>query len=173
MEFAQQLLLTLSGPLGYICFFFIVFSCSWGVPLNSDLQMVTASVLASMGVFQLGWVMVIAFFALLAGDSVTFFLGRKVGPKILKKRPFRWIIKEQHLDRAQASFHRHGPKFLFFIRFIPLVRPALFFTAGTMQLPPRLFYFYNAISSIIYILVVMSCAFHFASYFAQQFHILQ
>lgn len=162
MEFAQNLIQTFSGPLGYAIFFLIIFSCSWGMPFNSDFQIVTASVLASLGVFNLWILMLVAFTALIIGDSVTFFLGRKVGPKILVKRPLRWIIKPHHIDRAKSLFHRHGSKFLICIRFIPLVRPALFFTAGTLQLKPSHFYICNIIATSIYLPIVMNIAFYFA-----------
>lgn len=160
MEQARELLTQFSGPTGYLFFYALIMSCGMGAPFNSDFCLITASVLAALGYFDLKILMVLAFFALLSGDTFTFFLGRKFGKPILNRRPFRWVFKPQKIALAEHFIQTKGEKFLFVVRFLPLIRTVLFFTAGCLQVRPRMFYAMNAFSTLIYIPVLMSAAFY-------------
>jgi membrane protein DedA with SNARE-associated domain len=159
MDQARDLLLHFTGPTGYAFFYGLIMSCGMGAPFNSDFCLITASVLASLGYFDLRVLMVLAFFALLSGDTFTFYLGRKFGKSILAKRPFCWLFKPEKIALAEHFLRTRGERFLFVVRFLPLIRTVLFFTAGSLQVRPKAFYLYNAIATAIYLPILMSTAF--------------
>jgi membrane protein DedA with SNARE-associated domain len=159
MEQAREFLTQFSGPQGYLAFFALIMSCGMGAPFNSDFCLITASVLAAMGYFNLKILMVLAFFALLTGDSFVFFIGRNFGKALLLRRPFRWIFKPEKVVIAERFIHTRGEKFMFVVRFLPLIRTVLFFTAGSLQVRPKMFYLGNAVATAIYLPALMISAY--------------
>lgn len=69
---------------------------------------------------------------ILAGDSLLYALGRRVGVRI-----YRWPLLRRHLTprrqiRLNRMFQRHGNKAVFLARFIPGYRLAAYFMAGNL-----------------------------------------
>jgi len=160
MDRAQEFLTHFSGPAGYLFFYALVAACGCGFPFNSDITLITAAVLCANGVFQLWILMVLAFSAILTGDSITFFVARNWGLNLIKVPPFRWILSEKSVANASQSLNQHGLKFLFIVRFLPLIRTALFFTAGTLQVPPKSFYLMNGVATLIYVPMIMVSSYY-------------
>ncbi|NDG83924.1 MAG: DedA family protein [Proteobacteria bacterium] len=158
MEQARIFLTHYSGTEGYVIFYFILIGCGIGMPFNSDITIITASVLAALGLFKLPILMPIAFAGLLTGDTINFFVARKYGPKLLTKAPFRWFLTPEKVKSAEAFLAEKGSGFLFCVRFLPLIRTALFFTAGSLQVKPRTFYLLNISATVIYLSVLMNLA---------------
>lgn len=155
MEHVQAFLTYFSGPAGYLLFFLLITGCGCGLPVNSDISLITASVLCANGVFQLWILMVLALLAILTGDSICFFVARKWGLGLIRIRPFSYLLSEKGVSRGTQLLEEHGRKFLFTVRFLPLIRSALFFAAGTLQVPPRSFYLMNGIATLIYVPLIM------------------
>ena len=160
MDRAQEFLTYFSGPVGYLFFYALVAACGCGFPFNSDITLITAAVLCANGIFQLWIVILLAFCAILTGDSICFFVARKWGLSLIQLRPFRWILSEKSVNNARTSLEQRGQKFLFIVRFLPLIRTALFFTAGTLQVPPKTFYLMNGIATLIYVPLIMISSYY-------------
>jgi membrane protein DedA with SNARE-associated domain len=159
MEQAKLFLTHYSGTESYVLFYFILVGCGIGLPMNSDITIITASVLAALGYFKLSLLLPIAFLGLLSGDTLNFFVARKYGPKILLRAPFRWVLSPEKVKKAEVFISEKGNRFLFCVRFLPLIRTALFFTAGSLQVKPKTFYFLNMTATVIYLLVLMNLAY--------------
>jgi membrane protein DedA with SNARE-associated domain len=159
MDQVKEFLSQFSGPQAYAVFYFVLIGCGIGMPINSDLVLISASVLAALGFFKLKILFPIAFFGLLTGDSINFFVARKYGPRILAVRPFSWILSPEKVRSAETFLAEKGTKFLFCVRFLPLIRTALFFTAGSLQVRPKSFYMLNATATVIYLTGLMNLAY--------------
>jgi membrane protein DedA with SNARE-associated domain len=160
MEQAREFLTHFQGVGGYITFFFIIMGCGMGLPFNSDLCLIAASVLAAMGYFNLKILMILAWFAILTGDTAVFFVGRKWGKKLLSVRPFSWLFKPEKIAMAETFLNTRGTKFLFIVRFLPLIRTVLFFTAGSLQVAPRTFFKMDTAATFIYLPLLMGTAYY-------------
>ena len=160
MDQAQAFLTYFSGPVGYLFFYALVAACGCGFPFNSDITLITAAVLCANGIFQLWILMPLAFAAILTGDTICFFVARKWGLNLIRVRPFRWILSEKSVSKASKSLNQHGLKFLFIVRFLPLIRTALFFTAGTLQVPVKSFYLMNGVATLIYVPLIMISSYY-------------
>ncbi len=163
MDQAREFLSQFSGPSVYAAFYFLIFGCGVGLPMNSDFCLITASVLAALGVLDLKLLMVFAFLGLMSGDTVTFFLGRKFGTRLLKVKPVSWLLSEKKVLMAENFLNTKGTKFLFIVRFLPLIRTPLFFAAGSLQVAPRTFYIMNVSASLIYLPIIMLSSFYASS----------
>ncbi|HYJ78916.1 MAG TPA: DedA family protein [Longimicrobiaceae bacterium] len=69
------------------------------------------------------------FVAVLAGDNVNYFVGKRLGRRIFKDDAR--ILKTKYLLQTEAFYAKHGGKTIVLARFIPIVRTYAPFVAGT------------------------------------------
>jgi membrane protein DedA with SNARE-associated domain len=159
MDQAKEFLSQYQGFQAYVVFYFTLIGCGIGMPINSDITLIAASVLAALGFFKLPFLIPVAFLGLLSGDTINYLVARKFGPRILKNAPFRWILTPEKIEQAERFLENRGTKFIFFVRFLPLIRTALYFTAGSLQVRARTFFLLDATSTVIYLLGLMNLAY--------------
>lgn len=137
---------------GYIGVLAIVFAESGlliGFFLPGDSLLFTAGLLASQGWFNIWWLMLGVFVAAVAGDSVGYAFGKKVGPRIFTKTDSR-LFNPNHLERSRLFFLKHGGKTIILARFIPFVRTFAPVLAGVGKMKYRVFLAYNLIGGILW-----------------------
>jgi membrane protein DedA with SNARE-associated domain len=121
------------GVGAYVLVFGILVACGMGVPLPEDVSLVTGGFLAHLDAAHLPIMMVVGFFGIVAGDSIIFVAGRRLGAKVGTKQTgfFARIVTPEKRARVEALFHAHGQKIIMAARFLPGVRAVTFFTAGS------------------------------------------
>jgi membrane protein DedA with SNARE-associated domain len=109
---------------------------------------VLAAVLASQGKLQIWLVIVIGVSSAILGDNAGYWLGRRFGREVLEARgPFH-RRRIEVIAAGDRFFARHGPRAVFFARWIALVRFAAAWLAGINEMPFRQFFFWNALGGI-------------------------
>lgn len=140
-------IISVSGGLGYALPAIIGLE-SMGVPSPGETALILAAVLASQGQLQIWLVIVIAAASAIAGDNIGYLLGRQLGRRVLMAPgPFqrrRLLV----IDAGDRFFKRHGPKAVFFARWIALVRFAAAWLAGIEHMRFATFFVYNALGGI-------------------------
>lgn len=124
-----------------------------GFFLPGDSLLFTAGFLASQGLPGLN-VHVLAFacfIAAVAGDSVGYALGNRMGPRLLK-RPDGKIFKKKYIAQAEAFYEEHGKKTIIIARFVPIVRTFAPIVAGLGSMHYRTFLTYNIIGGALWTL---------------------
>jgi membrane-associated protein len=145
-------LLPLIEAAGYIGVFGIVFIESGllvGFFLPGDTLLFAAGLLASKGFFNIVILLIGTTVAAIAGDSVGYFIGKKIGPKLFTREDSRFFKKE-HAFRAQHFFDRHGKKTIFLSRFIPIVRTFAPVVAGVGNMRYRTFLLFNVMGGAVW-----------------------
>ena len=139
---------------GYLLLFAIVFAETGllvGFFLPGDsLLFIAGFFVSSTGALSLPLLMVLLCVAAIAGDSVGYFIGRKIGPAIFS-RPDSRFFKRKHLDNAHAFYEKHGPKTIVLARFVPIVRTFAPTVAGAAGMNYRQFLVYNVVGGITWI----------------------
>jgi membrane protein DedA with SNARE-associated domain len=138
-----------SGPLPYLFVFFILLLCGFGLPLPEDVVLFTAGVLAYKGLADIHIMVAVAFAGVMIGDGTIFFLGHKLGLRLTQLPFFQRVLSPVRLAAIRERFHEHGNKIVFAARFMPGLRTPVFFTAGTLHLPFRVFLFYDGMAALI------------------------
>ena len=92
---------------------------------------------------------IILFVAAVVGDAVNYHVGRFIGPVAFDGR-FRWL-KEDHLDRTNAFFEKHGGRAVVIARFVPIVRTFAPFVAGIGSMTYSRFAFYNVFGALLWV----------------------
>ena len=90
----------------------------------------------------------------LAGATVWYVIGKRVGEQRLRKwvaRNGRWLtLSAEDVDRAQDWFRRHGAAAVFFGRLIPGVRTFVSLPAGFSSMPLAPFLLYSALGTAMW-----------------------
>jgi membrane-associated protein len=135
---------------GLFLLFLAVAIESAGVPVPGETALIAAAVLAHKGHYPLWAVIVVAALAAIIGDNIGYWLGREGGRKLLD----RWSITRKHAAKAfppaERFFERHGPKAVFFGRFIAILRVTAAWLAGISHMPWWRFTLWNALGGILW-----------------------
>jgi membrane protein DedA with SNARE-associated domain len=133
---------------GYPLMFLAVMAESSGVPVPGETGLITASILASQGKLHVWLVIPLAALAAIVGDNIGYQIGRK-GGRWLLERPGRFERqRRQVIETGEPFFERHGPKAVFFGRFILGLRVWASWLAGATHMRWRSFFLWNAIGGI-------------------------
>ncbi len=93
---------------------------------------------------------VVAALAAIVGDNIGYWLGREGGRKVLD----RWSFTRDHAAKAfppaERFFEKHGPKAVFFGRFIAILRVTAAWLAGISHMAWWRFTFWNALGGILW-----------------------
>jgi membrane protein DedA with SNARE-associated domain len=133
---------------GYPLLFILVMAESSGVPIPGETALIAAAVLASRGKLQIELVIPLAAVAAIVGDNIGYQIGRK-GGRWLLERPGRFQSQRREvLETGEPFFERHGPKAVFFGRFILGLRVWASWLAGATHMRWRSFFLWNALGGI-------------------------
>lgn len=93
------------------------------------------------------------------GDTVNYWIGRRLGPAVFKRDDSVWLRKK-HLQTAHEFFEKYGGRAVILARFAPFVRTFVPFVAGVGAMTYRRFVAYNLIGGVLWI-----CSFLYLGYF--------
>lgn len=150
---------------GYLGVFAMVFAESGlliGFFLPGDSLLFTAGFLASLGFFDI-WVLAIgSFIAAVAGDSVGYAFGHKVGKRLFQ-RENSLVFHKDNLLRAKAFYEKHGGKTIILARFMPIIRTFAPIVAGMGDMHYQTFVGFNIIGGAIWAIGISVAGFTLGS----------
>ncbi len=125
-----------SSGLSYAIVFGILVACGLGFPLPEDIPLVASGYLIWEGTMHWGPALAVTMIGVGAGDSILFFIGRRLGMRILEPAPNRrTFFPQKRVRRTRAYFRKYGEKIVFFARFVAGFRAVAFFMSGAMRMP--------------------------------------
>jgi membrane protein DedA with SNARE-associated domain len=133
---------------GYPLLFLIVMAESGGLPVPGETGLITAGILASSGKLKIELVIVIAASAAIVGDNIGYLIGRKGGRWVLERPGAFARQRRDVLLVGEPFFEKHGPKAVFFGRFILGLRLWASWLAGATRMRWRSFFLWNALGGI-------------------------
>jgi membrane-associated protein len=146
----------------YLILFLIIF-CETGLVvtpiLPGDSLLFAAGAFAALGSLDVWWLFVLLSVAAIAGDTVNYWIGHYVGPKVFHQERVR-VLRREYLDRTHEFYERHGGKTIIIARFIPIIRTFAPFVAGVGRMSYGRFIAYNIPGGIAWI-----AAFVFGGYY--------
>lgn len=156
------------GNLVYGILFLIVF-CETGLVLMpflpGDSLLFTAGALcapAGGGNLSLLWICVLLPTAAVLGDTVNYWVGRFLGPKVFSREK-SMLFNTDVLHKTQSYYDRHGKKTVILARFIPLVRTFAPFVAGVGKMHYPTFLAYGILGAFFWVIVCAGAGYLFGN----------
>jgi len=147
------------GHWGYLVIFLVVaLECQalLGLVMPGESLVLVGGFFAGQGVLDPGLLIGVISISAILGDSIGFGLGRQLGRGWLLKHGRRFGLRQEHLDRADGLFAKHGGKAVFGSHFLYLLRPLMPFVAGDRRMRYQKFLLYNAMGCIVWASVFVS-----------------
>ena len=142
------------GLVTYLILFLIIF-CETGLVvtpfLPGDSLLFACGTFAALGALDPVLVIALLSFAGILGDTVNYWIGHRVGPKVFD-RPSSRFFKKEHLERTHAFYERYGGKTIVIARFVPIIRTFAPFVAGIGAMTYSRFILYNIAGGLAWVL---------------------
>jgi undecaprenyl-diphosphatase len=118
-----------------------------GLVAPGEFTVIVGGVIAGEGTIDIIPLIGLTWACCIAGDSTSFFIGRKLGRQFLEKHGPRVKITPERLAQVESYFERHGGKTIIIGRFVGLVRALAPFVAGSSGMAYRRFIPYSTIGT--------------------------
>jgi membrane protein DedA with SNARE-associated domain len=136
---------------GYAAVFILVAAESLGIPLPGETILIAAGIYAGSTHRLSVWlIFAVAAIAAIAGDNIGFWIGDKGGYRLLRRYGHYIRVDSTKIKIGRLIFDRHGPKVVFFGRFVSVLRTYAAFLAGTLKMHWRRFLPWNAAGGIVW-----------------------
>lgn len=155
-------LINFLGPLGHwgylVIFLVVLLECQvlLGLVMPGESLVLLGGFFAGQGVLNLGVLIFVISIAAIIGDSIGYELGRHLGRRWLLKHGERFGLRQDHLDRVDGFFVRHGGKAVFGSHFLHLLRALMPFVAGDRRMRYQKFLLFNSMGCIVWASVFVS-----------------
>ena len=147
---------------GYWVLAAAVFLEAIGFPVPAALALLIAGGVAARGILQVPYALGAALFAMLAGDTLMFLLGRYTGWWLLGILCRVSLNPESCILRSADSFYRRGRTLLVIAKFIPGINTMAPPLAGSMNMRLALFLRLDLAGSLLYIGAFFGAGFVFS-----------
>jgi len=141
------------GMWTYLIFFIIIF-CETGLVvtpfLPGDSLLFVAGTFAAIGSLNLTWLVVLLTVAAILGDTINYWIGNYIGPKVFQMQNSR-VFRKEYLDRTHQFYEKYGPITIVIGRFVPIIRTFAPFLAGVGSMTYGKFLTYNVVGGILWI----------------------
>ncbi len=153
------------GAWTYFLLFLIIF-CETGLVvtpfLPGDSILFATGTFAALGSMNVVWLFIIISAAAITGDTVNYWVGHFIGPKIFARENVRFLNKK-YLERTHRFYEKHGGKTIIIARFIPIIRTFAPFVAGIGQMSYWRFISYNIIGGITWPAIFIFGGYYFGN----------
>ncbi|MFA6301352.1 MAG: VTT domain-containing protein [Candidatus Paceibacterota bacterium] len=156
------MILSFIEGLGLLGIFAVVFAESglfFGFFFPGDSLLFSAGLLAAAHHFNIYYLFLGSFICAVLGDSVGYWTGKKLGPRIFSK-PESFFFSKKNIDKTTNFYDKYGKKTIVLARFVPIVRTFAPILAGVGNMKYKNFIFYNILGGFLWTLVII-----FAGYF--------
>jgi membrane protein DedA with SNARE-associated domain/rhodanese-related sulfurtransferase len=147
---------------GYAILAAVVFLEAIGVPVPAAVALLIAGGAVARGMLQAQYVLGIALFAMLAGDTLMFFLGRYTGWWLLGLLCRVSLNPEACILRSADSFYRRGRTLLVIAKFIPGINTMAPPLAGSMNMRTLTFLRLDLAGALLYVGSYLAVGFVFS-----------
>lgn len=146
-------IIDLFGPLTYLILFGVIFAETGLVItpfLPGDSLLFIVGAFSGTGHLNIFISYTVILIAAILGDSVNYWLGNKLGPKVFSRENSR-IFNKSYLEKTREFYSKYGSKTIILARFVPIVRTFAPFVAGIGKMNYKTFLIYNVLGGFIWV----------------------
>lgn len=142
------------GAMGYPGIFILMAMESSVIPIPSEIVMPPAGYLAQQGKMNIWLVILAGTLGSLVGAYANYFVARWLGrPLVIRYGRYVWIT-EEHFNKVESFFLRHGEISTFVGRLLPVIRHLISIPAGIARMGHFRFTLYTTTGAAIWVSVL-------------------
>lgn len=142
------------GAMGYTGIFLLMAMESSIFPIPSEVVMPPAGYLVQQGKMNMALVILSGTSGSLAGAYANYFVARWLGrPLAIKYGRYVWIT-EEHFNRVESFFLRHGEISTFIGRLLPVIRHLISIPAGIARMNHLRFTLYTTVGAALWVSIL-------------------
>jgi len=162
LERLVELLGERSLEVGFAAVFGVLLLCGFGFPMPEDVILVTGGVLAwlsspleSLTVREMAAdpglrrMVLVGLAGILAGDSVIYWMGRRLGFRVAEFRLLRRLVPPDKLEEVEKRLRRRGNVVVMLARYLPGLRAPTYFTVGHSRMPYWEFLLFDGLAALV------------------------
>jgi membrane protein DedA with SNARE-associated domain len=171
----KEQMIRLVADYSYIGVFLFLIACGLGFPSPEEVALIGGGYAvhqahpAPDGWPYMALMVTVAMLGVLVGDSVLWWIGRRVGDHPQKVPFIGRHLTPNRMRRARAMFKRHGAKAVFFGRFLFGVRAVTFFVSGSLHVPLSTFLLMDGLAALLSVPISVFLAWYFGAHLEEAF----
>jgi membrane-associated protein len=130
--------------------------------LPGDSLLFAAGTFAALKALDVRFLILLLSAAAIIGDTVNYWVGHHLGPRVFRKEDSRFLKKE-YLDRTHAFYEKHGGKTIIIARFVPIIRSFAPFVAGVGRMSYGRFLAFNVVGGVGWVLLLTGAGYFFGT----------
>lgn len=130
--------------------------------LPGDSLLFAIGALSGAQVLSLPVVLLLLTVAAILGDTVNYWVGHYMGPKVFKGDGR--FLKKSYLDKTHNFYERYGGKTIIIARFVPIVRTFAPFVAGVGSMTYVKFMSYNVFGGVLWVFSMTLAGYFFGNF---------
>ncbi len=130
--------------------------------LPGDSLLFAGGTFAALGSLDAKWLIISLSLAAILGDTVNYWIGYTVGPKVFNRETSRFLNKK-YLYRTHRFYEKYGGKTIILARFIPIIRTFAPFVAGIGTMAYRRFITYNVAGGVAWVILLVLVGYLFGN----------
>ncbi|MEP7067213.1 MAG: DedA family protein [Gemmatimonadota bacterium] len=139
---------------GYAIVVVLVLAEGVGLPLPGETALITAAAVAAQShKLSIIGVIIASFVGAAGGGMGGYWIGTSGGLPFLERHGRLVGITKPRIARARKFFTEHGPKAVFFARFIAILRMFAGLLAGVTKMRPGIFLLWNALGALAWSII--------------------
>ena len=158
-------IITQYGTFTYILLFAIIFLETGFVVtpfLPGDSLLFVAGTLAATNSLNIVWLLLLLSLAAILGDTVNYWIGHFIGPKVFSRDNARFFKKE-YLEKTRQFYAKYGGKTIILARFVPIIRTFAPFVAGVGKMHYGQFITFNIVGGLLWVFLFTAGGFWFGN----------
>ncbi len=149
MELLLLKLITMVGSISYLGLFLFIALFSF-IAVSAEFVLIATGVIASRGYIDLLPTFIVAYFAVMAGDLIAYFIGYSVHHSFKRISFLKKFVKRENLYFGRLWFNRYGTLSIPIARFIMGIRFQTFVFAGIMEMKLKRFLVSDALANLLF-----------------------
>jgi len=130
--------------------------------LPGDSLLFAAGTFAALKALDIRLLILLLSAAAVIGDTVNYWIGHHLGPRVFCKEKSRFFKKE-YLDRTHAFYEKHGGKTIIIARFVPIIRSFAPFVAGIGRMSYGRFLAFNVVGGVGWVVLLTGAGYLFGT----------
>ena len=137
----------------YTALFLIAFAAALILPVPASTMLVAAGAFAYQGYLNIGYILLVALSANIAGDATGYLLARYYGEEVLAKIGFRRFLKSNSYAKFKDYMLEYPQSIIYFSRFLTEIGPAVNLLSGLAKVPYKTYFFFEVLGEACYVLL--------------------